>query len=145
MPTASKRLFSPSELLALYGGRRYGRGTPPPVNIPSPRPKHGRTRRQAKTTPGIASYRALDDAETRALLEPWFGPDLPVEALPIPRLIQVVEGEPGWFFAAEGALAVGTPWADAPGVDLWLGLKLAPGGRNPSILVLRDKEAAHGA
>lgn len=48
------------------------------------------------TTPGIASYRALDDAETRALLEPWFGPDLPVEALPIPRLIQVVEGEPGY-------------------------------------------------
>lgn len=46
------------------------------------------------TTPGIASYRALDDAETRALLEPWFGPGLPVEALPIPRLIQVVEGEP---------------------------------------------------
>ncbi|WP_235019463.1 cell division protein FtsX [Tabrizicola flagellatus] len=46
------------------------------------------------TTPGIASFRALDDAETRALLEPWFGPGLPVEALPIPRLIQVVEGEP---------------------------------------------------
>ena len=46
------------------------------------------------TTPGIASYRALDDAETRALLEPWFGPGLPVEALPIPRLIQVVEADP---------------------------------------------------
>ncbi|MFN3578109.1 MAG: cell division protein FtsX [Tabrizicola sp.] len=46
------------------------------------------------TTPGIASFRALDDAETRALLEPWFGPGLPVEALPIPRLIQVVEGDP---------------------------------------------------
>lgn len=45
------------------------------------------------TTPGIASYRALDDAETRALLEPWFGPGLPVEALPIPRLIEVVEAE----------------------------------------------------
>ena len=45
------------------------------------------------TTPGIASYRALDDAETRALLEPWFGPGLPVEALPIPRLIQVVEAD----------------------------------------------------
>lgn len=57
----------------------------------------------------------------------------------------VVDGEPGWFFAAEGALAVGTPWADAPGVHLWLGLKLAPGGRNPSMLVLRDKEASHGA
>jgi cell division transport system permease protein len=43
------------------------------------------------TTPGIASFRALDEAETRALLEPWFGPGLPVEALPIPRLFEVVE------------------------------------------------------
>ena len=33
-----------------------------------------------QTTPGIASYRALDDNETRALLEPWFGPDLPIVA-----------------------------------------------------------------
>jgi cell division transport system permease protein len=48
------------------------------------------------TTPGIASFRALDDAETSALLEPWFGPGLPVEALPIPRLIEVVEAEPGY-------------------------------------------------
>lgn len=46
------------------------------------------------TTPGIASYRLIDDAETKQLLEPWFGPDLPVEALPIPRLIEVVEADP---------------------------------------------------
>ncbi len=52
------------------------------------------------TTPGIASFRALDDAETRALLEPWFGPGLPIEALPIPRLIEVVEAVPG--YDAEG-------------------------------------------
>ncbi|MBA3911099.1 MAG: cell division protein FtsX [Rhodobacter sp.] len=48
------------------------------------------------TTPGIASFRAIDDAETRALLEPWFGPGLPVEALPIPRLFEVVEAESGY-------------------------------------------------
>lgn len=47
-------------------------------------------------TPGIASFRAIDDAETRALLEPWFGPDLPVDALPIPRLFEVVETAPGY-------------------------------------------------
>jgi cell division transport system permease protein len=46
------------------------------------------------TTPGIASFRALDEAETRALLEPWFGPGLPVEALPIPRLFELVEAAP---------------------------------------------------
>jgi cell division transport system permease protein len=42
------------------------------------------------TTPGIASARALSDDEQRDLLAPWFGADLPVESLPIPRLIEVV-------------------------------------------------------
>ena len=48
------------------------------------------------STPGIQSFRAIDDAETRALLEPWFGPDLPVEALPIPKLFEIVEADPGY-------------------------------------------------
>jgi cell division transport system permease protein len=48
------------------------------------------------TTPGVESARALSDEEARALLEPWFGPDLPIEALPIPRLIEVVEADPGY-------------------------------------------------
>ena len=48
------------------------------------------------TTPGVESARALTDEEARRLLEPWFGPDLPVEALPIPRLIEVVEADPGY-------------------------------------------------
>lgn len=48
------------------------------------------------STPGIKSFRAIDDAETRALLEPWFGPDLPVEDLPIPKLFEVIEADPGY-------------------------------------------------
>ena len=48
------------------------------------------------TTPGIESARALTEDEQRALLEPWFGPDLPVEALPLPRLIEVVEDGTGY-------------------------------------------------
>lgn len=48
------------------------------------------------TTPGIASARALTEDEQRALLEPWFGPDLPVDALPLPRLIEVVEDGKGY-------------------------------------------------
>jgi cell division transport system permease protein len=48
------------------------------------------------TTPGIERARAMDDAEQRALLEPWFGPDLPLDALPIPRLIEVVETAGGY-------------------------------------------------
>ncbi|WP_306114718.1 MULTISPECIES: ABC transporter permease [unclassified Roseovarius] len=52
------------------------------------------------TTKGVASARALDQEEQRALLEPWFGPDLPVETLPIPQLIEVIEDTEG--FDADG-------------------------------------------
>ena len=48
------------------------------------------------TTTGVAAARALSDAEERALLAPWFGPDLPVEALPIPQLIELTETAQGY-------------------------------------------------
>ncbi|NEY89905.1 cell division protein FtsX [Tabrizicola oligotrophica] len=48
------------------------------------------------TTPGIQGARVLSQDEQRSLLEPWFGPDLPVEALPLPRLIEVVEDGTGY-------------------------------------------------
>jgi cell division transport system permease protein len=51
-------------------------------------------------TPGVDSARALDPAETRALLAPWFGPDLPVESLPIPQLVEL--RETGQGLDAEG-------------------------------------------
>jgi len=44
-----------------------------------------------RTTPGVAAARAMTDQEQRALLAPWFGPDLPVETLPMPRLVEVTE------------------------------------------------------
>lgn len=47
-------------------------------------------------TPGVAGARALSAEEQRALLEPWFGPDLPVESLPVPQLIEVRESGPGY-------------------------------------------------
>ncbi len=49
-----------------------------------------------RTTPGVATSRIMGDEEQRLLLEPWFGPDLPVEDLPIPRLIEVVEDADGY-------------------------------------------------
>jgi len=52
--------------------------------------------RVLETTRGVASARALDDAEQQALLEPWFGPDLPIDALPVPRLVEVIETEAGY-------------------------------------------------
>lgn len=47
------------------------------------------------TTPGVLSADVLTGEEERALLEPWFGPDLPVDLLALPRLISVVENEEG--------------------------------------------------
>ncbi|MEY8096734.1 cell division protein FtsX [Falsihalocynthiibacter sp. S25ZX9] len=56
--------------------------------------------RVLETTPGVASARAFDLEEQKALLAPWFGPDLPIETLPIPQLIEVLEDEEG--YDAEG-------------------------------------------
>ncbi|WP_422385759.1 cell division protein FtsX [Paracoccus suum] len=42
-----------------------------------------------RTTPGLGEAKALTDDEMQALLQPWFGPDMPVDALPIPRLVEV--------------------------------------------------------
>ena len=67
-----------------------------------------------ETTKGVASARALTPDEQAALLEPWFGPDLPLDTLPVPQLIDVVEEGDG--FDAEGLrlrLA-----AEAPGAVL---------------------------
>lgn len=52
-----------------------------------------------RTTPGVKDARVLSDEEQKTLLEPWFGPDLPLDTLPIPRLIEVTE-EVGGFDAA---------------------------------------------
>lgn len=48
-----------------------------------------------RTTPGIESARELDAAEQVALLEVWLGPDLPLDTLPLPRLIEVTETAAG--------------------------------------------------
>jgi cell division transport system permease protein len=42
-------------------------------------------------TEGVLSARALDAEEQRALLEPWFGANLPVEDLSLPQLIEILE------------------------------------------------------
>lgn len=70
--------------------------------------------RLLQTTPGVAAARALSSAEQRALLEPWFGPDLPVEELPMPQLIEVTEDASG--FDVEG-LSLRLE-AEAPGAVL---------------------------
>lgn len=49
-----------------------------------------------ETTPGVAAARPLTVEEQRALLAPWFGPDLPIEDLPIPQLIEIIEEGGGY-------------------------------------------------
>lgn len=49
-----------------------------------------------RQTPGVASARALSEEEQAALLSPWFGADIPLDTLPVPQLIEVIEGEPGY-------------------------------------------------
>lgn len=65
-------------------------------------------------TPGIASARTISDEEQKALLAPWFGPDLPLEDLPVPRLIEIVETSQG-FDATGLRQRLG---AEAPGAVL---------------------------
>ena len=67
-----------------------------------------------KVTPGVASARALTDDEQKALLAPWFGPDLPLDQLPMPRLIELTEADPG--YDAEGLRQ--RLVAEAPGASL---------------------------
>lgn len=47
-------------------------------------------------TPGIAAARIVTEEEQRDLLTPWFGPELPIEDLPVPRLIELDETPEGY-------------------------------------------------
>ncbi|MDB6176780.1 cell division protein FtsX [Paracoccus sp. Z330] len=42
-----------------------------------------------RTTPGAGQPRLLPDDEVAELLAPWFGPEMPVDALPVPALIDL--------------------------------------------------------
>lgn len=66
------------------------------------------------TTEGVSSARPLTTDEQRSLLAPWFGANVPVEALPIPQLIEVIETSDG-FDSAGLRLRLS---AEAPGAVL---------------------------
>ena len=46
-----------------------------------------------------AALRVLSSTEQQALLEPWLGPDVPVDTLPVPQLIEVIEAPEGYDVA----------------------------------------------
>lgn len=68
-----------------------------------------------RTTPGIAAARTLTEAEQRTLLEPWLGPDIPFDTLPVPRLVEVTPDRGGGLDAAGLRLRLA---AEAPGAVL---------------------------
>lgn len=48
-----------------------------------------------ETTRGVQSARAFTSEEQAALLAPWFGTELSLDALPVPQLIEVIETSGG--------------------------------------------------
>lgn len=52
----------------------------------------------------------------------------------------MVAREPGWLFAREGALAIGTPW-DTPELKNFAALQVTS---TQALLVMREPEASHG-
>ena len=48
-----------------------------------------------RTTPGIDDARVMSAQEQADLLAVWLGPDLPLDALPLPRMIEVFESAEG--------------------------------------------------
>lgn len=67
-----------------------------------------------ESTAGVAFARALDNEEQQALLAPWFGPELDLDTLPVPQLIEVIEEDTG-FDAAGLRLRLA---AEVPGAVL---------------------------
>lgn len=67
-----------------------------------------------ETTAGVAFARALDQNEQQALLAPWFGADIDLDALPVPQLIEVIQEDSG-FDAAGLRLRLA---AEVPGAVL---------------------------
>ena len=53
----------------------------------------------------------------------------------------VLQREPGWFFAREGALAIGVPW-DEPEMANFAALQVT---HTQALLVIKTPEAANGA
>ena len=48
------------------------------------------------STPGVAEAREVSREEMQQMLAPWFGADLPVDRLPLPRLVGFTETGPGY-------------------------------------------------
>ena len=83
-----------------------------------------------QTTPGVETVRALSPDEQQALLEPWFGPDLPLDTLPIPQLIEVIADDDGYDAAGlQARLTAQVPGAVLDDHTSWRAPLLAAASR----------------
>ncbi|MCV2876188.1 cell division protein FtsX [Rhodobacteraceae bacterium XHP0102] len=81
-------------------------------------------------TPGVVSAREVSMEEQRALLEPWFGAGMPIEFLPLPRIIDVTESPEG--YDVEGLrlrLSAEAPNAILDDHETWRSALIAAAGR----------------
>ncbi len=67
-----------------------------------------------ETTPGIGEARLIGRDEQAALLAPWFGPNLPLDSLPLPALIEIDATGAGYDAQGLSARLAG----EAPGAVL---------------------------
>ncbi len=76
-----------------------------------------------RQTPGVAAVHLLEPAETARLLEPWLGPSVPIDTLPLPRLIDLrIDPNSSIDFAAlQQRLNSVVPEARIDDHRLWLG------------------------
>ena len=76
----------------------------------------------ARSFAGISSAELVDDSATRALLEPWIGPGLSLDELPVPRLITIVvdADNPPDFGVLKSKIAESVPGATLDDHRAWL-------------------------
>lgn len=76
---------------------------------------------------GVRSARIIEPEETLALLEPWLGSALGLDALPVPRLVVITidETAPPDFAAMRGAIAEAIPNATLDDHRAWVGRLVA--------------------
>lgn len=82
--------LSASRLVLAWDGERSETATLQILGDPALIEAHSRAALEIlRDTPGVTGVRMIDIEEQRDLLEPWLGPDVPFDSLPLPLLMEV--------------------------------------------------------
>jgi len=105
-----------------------------PASLPE---RVGAVLKALSETPGVVSARALTADEQKALLAPWFGTDLPLDALDLPALIEVTETPAGPdAVGLKQRLAAEAPGAVYDNHDRWRAPLVAAAARLRSLALI---------